>query len=427
MAIIKERGLRELYQDPERADAVLWSRRRVLRGVGALSLARTLGAAIPYLRFLPAGIAPIALAQSDAVVLDLPGLRVLNDRPLNAETPAHLLDDEITPAEHLFIRNNGLPPATTSAADWNLQIGGEACLAPRSFSIAQLKQDFEQHTFALQLECGGNGRAEFRPRVPGNQWSTGAIGCPQWTGVRLRDVLEACGIAESAVYIGFKGADSHLSGDLKKTVISRGVPMAKALEDESLIAFAMNGEDIPTQHGAPLRLVCGGWPGSVSGKWLTELSIRDRVHDGAKMTGTSYRVPCRPVAPGETVADNDLCIIESMPVKSLITYPRSGIDVASRKPVDVRGFAWAGDLEVTQMAVSIDFGQTWQAAQLEAPANRLAWQRWQARITLPTAGYYEVWARAEDSNGIRQPMLVPGWNPKGYLNNASHRIALKAT
>lgn len=427
MATKRERGLRELYQDPERADAVLFSRRRMLHGLGAATLARTLGAAVPYLRFLPAGIAPIALAQVGDVVLDLPGLRVLNDRPLNAETPAHLLDDEITPAQHLFVRNNGLPPANVSAIDWQLQIDGEACLAPRSFSIAELKRDFEQHSYALQLECGGNGRAEFRPRVPGNQWSTGAIGCPQWTGVRLRDVLEVCGIAESAVYVGFTGGDSHLSGDPNKTVISRGVPMAKALEDESLIAFAMNGEDIPPQHGAPLRLVCGGWPGSVSGKWLTGLSIRDRVHDGAKMTGTSYRVPCRPVAPGETVADEDLCIIESMPVKSLITYPRSGIDVTSGKVVSVRGFAWAGDQQVAGMATSVDFGQSWQPARLAAPANRLAWQRWQTHIKLPTPGYYEVWARAEDSNGFNQPMLVPGWNPKGYLNNASHRIALRAT
>jgi DMSO/TMAO reductase YedYZ molybdopterin-dependent catalytic subunit len=427
MAIKKERGLRELYQDPHHADAVLWSRRRVLQGAGAMTLARTLGAAIPYLRYLPAGIAPVALAQSSEVVLDLPGLRVLNDRPLNAETPAHLLDDEITPAQRLFISNNGMPPVDISVDDWELTIDGEACLAPRSFSIAQLKKDFAHHTYSLQLECGGNGRAEFRPRVPGNQWSTGAIGCPQWTGVRLRDVLEVCGIADSAVYVGFKGADSHLSGDPNKTVISRGVPMAKALEDESLIAFAMNGEDIPMQHGAPLRLVCGGWPGSVSGKWLTGLHIRDRVHDGAKMTGTSYRVPCRPVAPGETVADEDLCIIESMPVKSLITYPRSGIEVAGGKPVHVRGFAWAGDLEVARMAISVDFGQSWQPARLDPPANRLAWQRWQASVTLPGAGYYEVWARAEDSNGLSQPMLVPGWNPKGYLNNATHRIALKAT
>ncbi len=428
----KERGLFELYEDPERADALLWSRRRfvtgALTGSGLLAMQARLGGIIRHARFLPAGYIPVALAEQAAPLAGQDGgLRVLNDRPLNAETPAHLLDDPVTPAGRLFVRNNGLPPAGTDASAWRLSVGGESCLNPRTFSIADLKRAFPVHTYQLQLECGGNGRAEFRPRVPGNQWSTGAIGNPAWTGVRLRDVLEACGIAKDAVYLGFRSADRHLSGDPNKDVISRGVPMWKALEDETLIAFAMNGEAIPALHGAPLRLVCGGWPGSVCGKWLTELLVRNRVHDGAKMTGTSYRVPCRPVAPGTAVADEDMCIIESMPVKSLVTFPRSGVSVAAGRPVAIRGKAWAGDRSVKSVATSIDFGQTWQPARLAAPVNRLAWQLWDATITLPVAGYYEIWARATDDAGVSQPMLVPGWNPKGYLNNATHRIAVRAT
>jgi DMSO/TMAO reductase YedYZ molybdopterin-dependent catalytic subunit len=242
----------------------------------------------------------------------------------------------------------------------------------------------------------------------------------------VRDVLSACGIRDNAVYVGFRGADAHPSGMAGKDAISRGVPIGKALEDESLIAFAMNGQPIPAVHGAPLRLVCGGWPGSVSGKWLTELLLRDRVHDGAKMLGNSYRVPCHPVAAGAPVADSDLCIIESMPIKSLITYPASGVQVPVAKAVEVRGHAWAGDLAVAAVQVSLDFGATWHGAQLDPAPNRLAWQRWRSRLTLPVAGYYEVWARATDANGRSQPMLVPGWNPKGYLNNATHRIALQA-
>ncbi len=424
----RERSIHELYADPERADALLFSRRRFLGGSAALTSARLLGMTIPSFRFLPAGLLPVGLLDAGAAIATEVGeLRLLNDRPLNAETPAHLLDDPITPAERLFVRNNGLLPASTDTRGWHLKVSGEACAAPKSFDIAELKRSFPSHSYQLQLECGGNGRAEFRPRVAGNQWTTGAIGCPQWTGVRVRDVLEACGIKDNAVYLGFKGADRHLSGDPSKTVISRGVPMRKALEDESLVAYAMNGAPIPDQHGAPLRLVCGGWPGSVSGKWLTELLIRDRVHDGAKMLGSSYRVPCNPVAPGVAVADEDLCIIESMPVKSLITAPRSGLTVRAGRPLEVRGFAWAGDLAVQRMQISTDFGQTWEPARLEAAPNRLAWQRWRGSVTLPTAGYYEVWARATDENGAAQPMLVPGWNPKGYLNNATHRIALAAT
>lgn len=426
---MRERGLSELMADPERASAELWSRRGFL-GAGTMTLlGGGLRLAVPFARFLPAGLVPVALADTpaDRLLAEKPGLRLLNDRPLNAETPAHLLDDDVTPAERLFVRNNGLPPVDPDPAAWRLTVTGESVPQPLTFSIADLQRRFAHHTYALQLECGGNGRAEFRPRVSGNQWTTGAVGCPSWTGVRIRDVLAACGADDSAVYVAYRSADSHLSGDPAKQPISRGVPLAKALEDESLIAWAMNGAPIPPLHGAPLRMVCGGWPGSVSGKWLTHLLVRDRVHDGAKMGGSSYRVPCRPVAPGTSVADADLCIIESMPVKSLITAPASGLTTTAGRPVDVRGHAWAGDLEVARMETSIDFGATWQPAALAAPPNRLAWQRWHTRVTLPQPGYYEIWARATDSLGRSQPMLVPGWNPKGYLNNATHRIAVAAT
>ena len=128
------------------------------------------------------------------------------------------------------------------------------------------------------------------------------MGCPKWTGVRLKDVLEDVGVKSDAVYIGDYGKDTHLSGDPDKKPISRGVPMSKAMEDESLIAWAINGEDLPLMNGYPLRLVFGGWPAPTSGKWLEKIVIRNKVHDGPKMTGSSYRVPCKPVAPGAKVA-----------------------------------------------------------------------------------------------------------------------------
>ena len=143
------------------------------------------------------------------------------------------------------------------------------------------------------------------------------------------------------------------------------------------------------------------------------------------MQGQSYRVPCRPVAPGTKVPDEEMCIIESMPVKSLITYPKTGAMIEDGRTLRLRGHAWAGDRRVQAMHFSIDFGQTWQPGTLDAPANRLAWQHWRAEVSFPQKGYYEVWARATDSEGRMQPMLLPGWNPKGYLNNACHRIAVK--
>lgn len=434
----KQRGIHELYgKDPVEADELVFGRRSdplTRRGFltkgGIAAMSAAVGASIPFADFMPGGLIPAALAQSDEP-FSIPGkegLTILNDRPINAETPAHLLDDEITPAKYLFVRNNGRPPAMAriDTRSWRLEIGGESASQTSSFSIGQLKGLFENYTYQLQLECGGNGRSEFVPPASGNQWSTGAVGCPEWTGVRLKDVLDYVGVEDDAVYVAYYGTDTHLSGDPSKVPISRGVPMAKALENETLIAWAMNGGDIPLQNGHPLRLIAGGWPGSVSGKWLNKIFVRNQVHDGPKMTGTSYRVPCKPVAPGSVVPEDEMCIIESMPVKSLITFPKSGIEHGLDKALSIRGHAWAGDVAVKNVFVSIDFGATWQKASLKKPANRLAWQHWTAKVSFPQQGYYEVWARAVDRNGRSQPMVLPGWNPKGYLNNACHRIAVQA-
>jgi len=336
-----------------------------------------------------------------------------------------LLNDDITPNASMFIRNNGLMPEDIDISSWTLTIDGESVKQSKTYTIEELKSKFKHHTYQLTLECGGNGRSEFDPPAKGNQWTVGAVHCASWTGVRLRDVLEDAGIKSNAVYIGFHAIDIHLSRDPSKEPISRGCPMSKALQDETILAFKMNGEDIPLAHGYPLRLVAGGWPASVSGKWVNRISIRDKVHDGTKMTGTAYRIPCDPVAPGEKVKDEEMCIIESMPVKSLITSPKTGAIIKKNTPLKINGHAWAGELEVTKMEYSIDFGSTWQSMPISSPANRLAWQHFNAAINFPDVGYYEVWARATDSNGVAQPMLLPGWNPKGYLNNACHRIAVK--
>ena len=399
------------------------SRRRFL---GMTSFGLT--APVVFADRMPAGLRLLIDLQDPQGLAGKDGLRVLNDRPINAETPAHLLDDDVTPANRLFVRNNGHPP---SAADidpdtWQLEVGGEAVREPKTFTLNELKQRFPARTYQLTIECAGNGRAEFSPPATGNQWTTGAVGCPRWTGVRLRDLLEACSVTDDAVYVGYYGADTHLSGDPTKDPISRGVPMKKALEDETLLAYAMNDAPLPLLNGHPLRLVCGGWPASTSGKWLQRLVVRDRVHDGVKMTGKAYRVPKRPVAPGSKVPDEDMAIIEAMPVKSLVTFPKSGAVLETGGEHELRGHAWVGDGRIRSVDVSIDFGSTWRPADVAPPPNRLAWQRWRAKIRLPRDGYYEVWARATDDQGKSQPMVVPGWNPKGYLNNACHRIAVLA-
>ena len=428
----KELGIHALFgADPERADALLWGRRSdalTRRGFikGLARFNSMIGAAVVYHHTMPGGLIPAVLADTtEAFVIEgKDGLRVLNDRPLNAETPAHLLNDDITPINRLFIRNNGIPPVGAAADTWTLSVDGESAAATKSYTLPELKRRFSHYTRQLTLECGGNGRAEYDPPATGNQWTLGAVGCPEWNGVRLKDVLDDVGLKDDAVYVAYYGADTHLSRQPGKIPISRGVPVSKALDDESLIAWGMNGAPLHKMNGYPLRLIFGGWPGSTSGKWLQRIAVRNIVHDGPKMTGKSYRTPCNPVPPGTKVADDDMCIIEAMPVKSLITAPKSGIKTPLQQPLALHGHAWAGDTTVTALHVSIDFGQTWQAARLQAPVNRFAWQHWDAQLRFPMPGYYEVWARAVDANGVSQPMVIPGWNPKGYLNNACHRIAV---
>ena len=403
------------------------SRRNFIKRSSIATLGALIGSRIVFGNNLPKDYVPVILQDGDpyAMFSKNKEMVVLNNKPWNIETLPHLLDDKVTPNEKMFIRNNGLIPEDIDVNKWTLTIDGESVSKPKTYTLQDLKTKFPQHTYQLTIECGGNGRKEFNPPAKGNQWEYGAVSCAEWTGVRLADVLKDVGIKGNAVYIGYYGADVHLTGNPEKVVISRGVPMSKAMEDETLIAFKMNGEEIPLAHGYPLRLVAGGWPASVSGKWLKRIAVRNIVHDGPKMESPSYRVPCKPVAPGEKVKDEDMCIIESMPVKSLITYPKTGAMLDKGKTLNIRGHAWAGDLEVTQMEYSIDFGSTWKPCKLEKPANRLAWQHFSATVSFPQDGYYEVWARATDSAGNAQPMVLPNWNPKGYLNNACHRIAVK--
>lgn len=403
------------------------SRRKFLKKSSVAALGALIGSKIVFGSTLPDGYTPLVLEGDDPYKMfgKNKEMKILNNRPWNMEPLPHLLDDKITPNGKMFIRNNGLIPQDIDANNWKLTIDGEAVSAPKTYSLNELKSKFKQHTYQLTIECGGNGRKEFNPPAKGNQWEYGAVSCAQWTGVRLADVLKDVGIKSNAVYIGYYGADVHLTGNPEKVVISRGVPMSKAMEEETLLAFQMNGEDIPLAHGYPLRLVIGGWPASVSGKWVNRIVVRDKEHDGPKMEAPSYRVPCKPVAPGDKVKAEDMCIIESMPVKSLITYPKTGAMIDLGRKLNIRGHAWAGDLNVAKMEYSVDFGATWKSCNLEQPANRLAWQHFNAEVSFPEPGYYEVWARATDSNGSAQPMVLPNWNPKGYLNNACHRIAVK--
>jgi len=352
-------------------------------------------------------------------------LAVLGDRPLVAETQAELLDDNVTPTNKLFIRNNGqVPDITGDPKAWKIKIDGEVN-TPLEISVGDLMSKFPAVTYQLMLECGGNGRSFFTPEARGNQWTNGGAGCPMWTGVRLADVLQAAGLKDSAKFTGSWGADPHLSGDPDKRAMSRGNPIAKSLDPHTLIVWAINGEPLPNINGGPVRLLVPGWPGSLSTKWLTTILVRSTPHDGAGMGGTSYRVPVTPIVPGSNDDGKSFRDLEVMPIRSIVTSPANGTRLpAGARSIALRGAAWGSASGVARVEVSADAGQTWQQAATTPPTNPFDWTRWTHTLPVPSNGYFEIWVRATDRNGVTQPLVATNWNPQGYGSNPVNRIAV---
>lgn len=418
------------------------NRRAVLGGVGLGAVGAMASRSAAVTPILAVGFAPAAIAQNASPSggasaapkapppFDYPGkdkaLTFLGDKPLVAETAEHLLDDDTTPISRFFVRNNGLVPDDGKQADnWAFVIEG-AVDKRLELKLGDLKARFRPVTYRMVMECGGNGRSFYQPATRGNPWTNGGAGCAEWTGVPLADVLAAAGLKPEAKFTGHFGGDPHLSGDPKRDAISRGMPIAKALDPHTLIVWAMNGEPLPHIHGGPVRLIVPGWPGSLSAKWLTRILVRSDPHDGQGMGGTSYRVPTKPLIPGSNAdGKTDFRDLESMPTRSIITAPANGARIAAgAREIALRGAAWDGDNTIARVDVSIDYGQSWRAMQLAATRNRYDWTRWSGRISVASDGYYELWARATDSRGVMQPHVAANWNPQGYGANPFHRIAV---
>jgi sulfite oxidase len=354
----------------------------------------------------------VAAAKPELLLLDTP--------ELNAETPPHLLDDDITPLARLFARNTGRMPVISSsmAAAWTLTIDG--CVqTSRSWTISALRQDFETIDQVAVLECAGNGRAFFREPAGTVLWQYGAVGCVRWTGVRLFDLLSQCEPLPSATYTGHYSPDLNLDGS--GPALSRGLPIGKALAPETMVAFAINGEPIPALHGGPLRLVAPGYPGSAWQKWLTRIAVRDREHDGERMTKLHYRLPRTPIRYGDPIDPAQFDVITDMPVRSLITFPRDGFRAPAGR-LSVRGHAWSGHVALARVDLSCDGGKSWSRASHAPSPDRFAWHRFETTLTLP-AGPVIILARATDSQGRTQPLESAPWNPRGYCNNRIHRVS----
>lgn len=364
-------------------------------------------------------IATASAQSQDALSpLTFPGKRSLivhNDRPEDLETPVDFLNQWLTPTDAFFVRQH-LPRPTLDEAKFRLLVTGRVSKEV-SLTLADLRR-LPQHTIPAVLECTGNGRSFFSPRVPGIQWGRGAIGNAEWSGPRLADVLKLVGADTNAAFVTANGADN---GVAKTPDFIRSLVMKKALHPATLLALRMNGEPLPPLHGFPLRLIVPGWDGTSWVKWVNYLSVDEKPNNGFFMN-PAYRLPQHPGPPGAPVSPADLEVIEAMPVKSYITGHTDG-ETIPLAAATLRGVAWAGEERVAKVEMSTDSGLTWNLAQLSGKDLPFTWRLWNAVWRPAEPGYYTVLSRATDIRGRTQP-LVPVWNPSGYLFNAVDRIGL---
>ena len=345
---------------------------------------------------------------------------VRSARPLDLEMPIEGFADYITPIDRFFVRSHVYTPRV-DIGQWRLTIDGEVA-STMSLSMDDLRRMPSVELVSV-LECAGNGRGFYEPSMPGLQWGHGAVGNGRWRGVRLADVLKRAGLKSSPKEVLFNGADVPI-GTMPD--FQRSIPIAKAVHPATLLAYEMNGETLPIEHGFPLRVVVPGWAGDSWIKWVTSITVLNREHDGFWMA-RAYRHPGRAVQPGTAVPPEQMQPVTSLRVKSVIAEPRDDrgfITVAAAgDPLTIRGAAWSGDAgPVTRVDVSVDEGRSWSRATM--PGNQrtdFGWRLWSYRWTPRRPGNYTVLVRARDAAGDTQP-IAQEWNPSGYAWNVVPRV-----
>jgi len=372
---------------------------------------------------LPAGAR--ATAQLDSLPGKLPLIRK-SFRPPNFETPLEYFRTAITPNDAFFVRSHlaGIP--RIDAARWTLAIGGEAVERPFELSYESLTRDFDVVELAALCMCSGNRRGPSHPHVPGVQWGHGAIGNARWRGVRLRDLLDKAGLKPDAVEIVFNGADEPV---LDKTPdFVKSLPVWKALDENTLVAFAMNGAPLPHWNGFPARLVVPGWTATYWMKHLTSVSALAQPFKGFWMN-SAYRIPKGrfPVIDRFVSQETDANTpITEMVVNSLISAPDNGQQFRRGQRVTLAGVAWDGGYGIAAVEVSQDEGRSWQAAQLGADLGRFSWRPWSYRFTSAQRGRRALLARAINRAGATQVADLI-FNPAGYHNNVIQRVDIEIT
>jgi DMSO/TMAO reductase YedYZ molybdopterin-dependent catalytic subunit/glyoxylase-like metal-dependent hydrolase (beta-lactamase superfamily II) len=339
------------------------------------------------------------------------GMVVHRTDPLNCETPIPaLIGGIVMPNARFYVRNHFQAPAIDGSA-WRLEVSG-LVERPLALSLRELSR-LPSETRIVTLECAGNGRSSLWPPVKGEPWRLGAVSTAEWTGVPLAEVLDRVGILPGAREVIFRGADrGAVEGRLGEVQFERSLPLDTARESQAILAYAMNGDALPLQHGYPVRLVVPSWYGVASVKWLTAIELADHPFDGYfqadKYWYEADGTPREPVTLQE--------------VRALITDPDEGEELHLGE-ITVRGVAWSGAAPIARVEVSINDG-SWQEARLVGDRHAHSWQWWELRTNLAQPGTNSIRARATDLAGRTQP-AQPRWNRHGYGNNVIQQVLMQ--
>ena len=317
--------------------------------------------------------------------------------PPNIEMPFGALDGFVTPNERFYVRCH-FPIPKINERDWRLRIEGKVA-RPFEVTMDNLRQ-MPAHTITATLECAGNSRVFLVPKVKGVQWELGAVGNAEWTGVRLRDLLQRAEMANDACEIIFEGADNGTIAEpprpAGKINFARSLPVEKAMDDV-LLAFAMNGQALSAAHGFPLRAVVPGWYGMASIKWLQRIIITDQPFYGYYQS-IDYAFWRR------DDAGSVLVPLTTMQVKAEIARPENNEVIRANSKYLVKGAAWTAEAIIVKVEVSCDGGESWGEATLDGKATENAWRLWRLEWQTPAPGDYVLMARATDSRGRTQPL-----------------------
>jgi sulfite dehydrogenase (cytochrome) subunit A len=338
----------------------------------------------------------------------------LTTRPPQLETPFAVFDENIiTPNDAFFVRYH-LPnvPTKIDLDGYRIEVGGKVN-TPLSLSVEQLKKDFEPIEYVAVNQCSGNSRGLFEPRVLGGQLGNGAMGNARWKGVPLKAVLEKAGVQAGAKQVSFDGLDTPAVPSVPDFI--KALDIDQALDGEVMIAYAMNGEDLPLLNGYPVRLIVPGHFGTYWVKHLSTISVLDEVFAGFWMA-TAYRIPandCACVEPGKGAGKT--VPIKRFDVRSFITNMSEGAALKANEELTVRGFAFDGGYGIREVLYSEDGGTNWRPAKLGEDLGKYSFRAWQIRTALKP-GAYALQVRALNRIGQSQP-LAPLWNPPGYMRN----------